>query len=215
MAINKKRKRIRLFWLKLGILCLLLLLVCFAGYSLALQSLTDANIGDEVDSLDGVAVYYNGKIGNTAGRNLAPDGYNLGLKWQCVEFVKRYYYEHYNHKMPDSYGHAYSFFNDTLPHGAFNKQRGLYQYHNGNNVKPQKGDLIIMSPTVFNSYGHVAIIAKVDADYVTIIQQNPGPVQSSRETFKLTQEGDNWRIDNNRIWGWLRKADSESITVTP
>lgn len=208
MPLNKKRKRIKFFWLKLCLLFVLLVLVCFAGYSLAVEALSDAGVGDEIDSLDGVAVYYNGSVGNTVGRNLASDGYNLGLKWQCVEFVKRYYYEYYNHKMPDSYGHALSFFDNNLPHGAFNKQRGLAQYHNDDDVKPQKGDLVVLAPTVFNSYGHVAIIAEVGADYVTIIQQNPGPAQASRETFRLIREGANWRIDNKRLWGWLRKVDS-------
>ncbi len=48
-------------------------------------------VGDKVDSLNGVYVYYNSNVGNVSGRNLASDGYNLGLKYQCVEFVKRYY----------------------------------------------------------------------------------------------------------------------------
>ncbi len=66
-------------------------------------------VGQEVDRLNGVAVFYNGGVGHSAGRNLAPDGYNLGLKYQCVEFVKRYYYQRLNHKMPESsvgYGRA-------------------------------------------------------------------------------------------------------------
>ena len=45
--------------------------------------------GDKVDELDGVAVYYNGRISNVSGRNTAPDGYNIGQKYQCVEFVTR------------------------------------------------------------------------------------------------------------------------------
>ena len=67
-------------------------------------------IGDKVDSLNGVFVYYNHSVGNVSGRNTTADGYNLGLKYQCVEFVKRYYYENLNHKMPNSYGHAKDFF---------------------------------------------------------------------------------------------------------
>jgi len=51
-------------------------------------------------------VYYNGSVGHVSGRNLVPDGYNPGLKYQCVEFVKRYYYQHLNHKIPDSYRHT-------------------------------------------------------------------------------------------------------------
>ncbi len=47
--------------------------------------------GQKIDSLHGVYVYYNGKTQNVSGRNLV-NGYNLGLNYQCVEFVKRYYF---------------------------------------------------------------------------------------------------------------------------
>ena len=84
-------------------------------------------VGQEIDRLNGVAVFYNGGVSHSSGRNLAPDGYNLGLKHQCVEFVKRYYYEHLNHKMPDAYGHAKQFFDTALPDDARNPQRDLVQ----------------------------------------------------------------------------------------
>lgn len=66
-------------------------------------------IGEKIESLNNIYVYYNGKVGNVNGRNISKDGYDLGLKYQCVEFVKRYYFLHYFHKMPDSYGHAKDF----------------------------------------------------------------------------------------------------------
>lgn len=46
--------------------------------------------GAPLDSLNGVVVYYNDGMGAVHGRNTV-DGYNVGLKYQCVEFVKRYY----------------------------------------------------------------------------------------------------------------------------
>lgn len=36
-------------------------------------------------------------------------GYYYGYKWQCVEYIKRFYYEAKGHKMPDSYGNAKDF----------------------------------------------------------------------------------------------------------
>ena len=78
----------------------------------------------KIDSLHGVYVYYNGKTQNVSGRNVVND-YNLGLKYQCVEFVKRYYFDYLNHKMPDSYGHAKGFFNKNIADGRLNKQRNL------------------------------------------------------------------------------------------
>ena len=67
--------------------------------------------GDSLDAFNGVVVYYNQSFSNVSGRNTSDDGYNLGLKYQCVEFVKRYYYEYYHHKMLNSWGYAKDFFN--------------------------------------------------------------------------------------------------------
>ena len=165
---------------------------------------SNKQVGDKIDSLNGVYVFYNGKVGNVEGRNTV-DGYNLGLKYQCVEFVKRYYYEHLNHKMPDSYGHAKDFFNHSVKDGKKNKQRNLIQYTNSSKSKPKANDLLVFDATPFNKYGHVAIISMVTENTVEIIQQNPGPKGKSRESFKLSKENDRWVIQNKRVLGWLRK----------
>lgn len=162
-------------------------------------------IGQVIDRHNGVAVHYNGSVRNVSGRNLTPDGYNLGLKYQCVEFVKRYYYEHLNHKMPDSYGHAKDLFSKGVNDGAFNNRRGLRQFTNPSFSKPRPDDLLIYGPTPFNKYGHVAIISSVKEGEIEIIQQNPGPFSHSRETIRLSKRGDFWILEDVRILGWLRK----------
>lgn len=162
-------------------------------------------IGQKIDSLNGVAVYYNGGVGNVEGRALTKDGYNLGLKYQCVEFVKRYYYEELNHKMPDSYGNAKDFFNAQLGDGDMNQQRHLKQHKNPSTSKPKVNDLVVYSGTKLNAYGHVSIISNVTENEVEIIQQNPGPFGNSREKFKLLNNQGKWEIDHEQILGWLRK----------
>lgn len=162
-------------------------------------------IGEPVDSLNHVIVYYNGRVGNVTERNTTADGYNLGLNYQCVEFVKRYYYKHLHHKMPNSYGNAKDFFNRKLTDVTFNKERGLMQYTNTSGSKPKVNDLIVFDASVWNSYGHVAIIARVTETAVEIIQQNPGPFGNSRETYALDYSGGKWTIENARVLGWLRK----------
>ena len=165
----------------------------------------DYKVGQPLDSLNGVKVYYNGGVDHVLERNVTKDNYNLGLKYQCVEFVKRYYYEHLNHKMPDAYGHAKDFFDPKVKDGEFNAKRNLVQYTNPSKSKPQFGDLVIFSGSVLNRFGHVAIISKVSEDEVEIIQQNPGPFSSSRENFTLETQKGNYKIDNDRLLGWLRK----------
>lgn len=160
-------------------------------------------IGKKIDNFNNVPVYYNGFTKNVNGRNLTKDGYNLGLKYQCVEFVKRYYYEHLNHKMPNSYGHAKDFFKNDIGDGEMNKERNLTQYKNPSLVKPKENDLIIFRGSLFNKYGHVAIISKVENEKIEIIQQNV--FLTTREEYKLIYQNNKWYIDNRSIIGWLRK----------
>ncbi len=162
-------------------------------------------VGQKIDSLKGVYVYYNGGVGNVEGREVTKDGYNIGLKYQCVEFVKRYYYEVLDHKMPDSYGHAKDFFNPNSKDATINTQRNLLQYTNPSTSKPEVNDLVVYSGTLLNKFGHVSIISKVTEKEVEIIQQNPGPFGNSRETYTLKNTDGKWRIDNPQILGWLRK----------
>jgi surface antigen len=163
------------------------------------------NVGQQIDSFNGVAVYYNGKVSNVSGRNTTAQGYNLGLKYQCVEFVKRYYYQHLNHKMPDSYGHAKDFFDKSLQDGKRNKRRNLVQYTNPSKSPPKVNDLLVFDGWAYNGFGHVAIVSAVKGRRIEIIQQNAGPNGKSRVSFALVQRNGQWEIKNNRVLGWLRK----------
>jgi len=158
--------------------------------------------GTQIDSYNGVIVYYNGFNGHAKSRSLSKDGYNFGHKYECVEFVKRYYYIRLHHKMPDSYGHACSFYRKGLKDGQRNVQRNLIQYSNPGMTKPQVDDLIVFPGNRYNSYGHVAIISKVTDNEIEVVQQNTG--FGSRSTFGLKKTGNWWKININAL-GWLRK----------
>jgi surface antigen len=188
------------------LLIVLSILVCSGIWAFKKFNFNSKNsIGQPVDSLNGIYVYYNGGVDNISGRNTTKDNYNLGLKYQCVEFVKRYYYEHLNHKMTDSYGHAKDFYDKELEDGQKNVKRDLPQYSNPSASKPKVDDLLIYSGTIFNQFGHVAIISQIKNDEIEIIQQNPGPFSNSRERFALVEKDGKWTIENDRILGWLRK----------
>lgn len=162
-------------------------------------------IGQKLDSLNGIYVYYNGGVDRTGPRNLTVDGYNIGLTYQCVEFAKRYYYEHYKHKMPDAYGNAKDFFDKTLTDSSYSKKRDLIQFTNPSKTRPRVGDLIIFDGHVGNSYGHVAIISAVTEKEVEIIQQNPGPFGSSRAKYELILKDGKFSVRRDGTLGWLRK----------
>lgn len=160
--------------------------------------------GEVIDTFEGIPVYYNGAINHVEGRNLAPDGYNIGLRWQCVEFVKRYYFERFGHRMPEARGHAKSFFAAALQDGELNKARDLVQYRNGGATTPAVGDIVVFAPWLFNPYGHVAIVSRVDADAVEVVQQNPGPFGTSRERLALSGIDGRVNLGTARVLGWLR-----------
>lgn len=163
------------------------------------------NFDTPIDEHNGVAIYFNGQVTNVHGRHVTADGYNLGLKYQCVEFVKRYYYEYLNHRMPDTYGHAKDFFKPGIINGDYNRERGLSQYINGAGHKPMPNDLVVYGPNRYNPYGHVAIVDYVSADRVHIVQQNPGPNNPSRTSYALEKVNDRWKIMHTDVLGWLRK----------
>jgi len=164
---------------------------------------SDPDIGKVIDKLNGIPIYYNGPITHVLGRNITSDGYNLGLKYQCVEFVKRYYYQYLNHKMPDSFGHAKDFFDDTIPDGTINDIRGLTQYTNPSVTRPELNDILIFAGDNENIYGHLAIVSKVYKDRIEIVQQNIG--SQSRIHLNVHKFLDGWEVEDYTVIGWLRR----------
>lgn len=203
-----KRHRIQWRW----ILAYGLVVTVVAGLSLwMLNNITDqaAPPDDEapplaIDSLNQVPVYYNGPVSHVAGRSVARNGYNYGLQWQCVEFVKRYYAEYLGHYMPDADGHAKDYFNKSLPDASFNESRALVQYANPSLKKPQVNDIVVFDRSLGNKYGHIAIISAVFDHQVEIIQQNAGPDTPTREYLPMRYDDGRWEIEHNRVLGWLR-----------
>lgn len=162
----------------------------------------EAGIGKEIDSYKGVPVYFNGtRYSESHGKNYSSDGYYYGQKWQCVEYIKRFYYDALGHKMQNVYGNAKDFFNPAISQGEINPERGLIQFKNGEDMLPREDDLIVFTDT---KYGHVAIVTKVTEEYVEIIQQNI--LERTRDRLKITKENGKYIIgDSRKPAGWLRK----------
>ncbi len=193
------------YWL-IVVLCLLISIFILQSLRIlpGFNNKYSIEIGTAVDSLNGIPVFFNGEIGHVQERNIAANGYNIGLKWQCVEFVKRYYFEHLNHAMPDAFGNAKDFYNKNLPDASYNEQRALVQYENPSLKKPQVDDIIVFDGHLGNRYGHIAIISVVSENKIEIIQQNPGPNDPSREELKLEFENGRWHVLHKRCLGWMR-----------
>lgn len=177
-------------------------MTCFVAVLIAVLLWDRHAVGRRIDSYKGVEVYDNGLLFfRSCGKNYSADGYYYGQKWQCVEFVKRFYFQAKNHRMPDVMGHARSFFDDALPDGASNPRRGLVQYRNGSTNKPVPDDLLVFADTRF---GHVAIVTDVGTNSLHVIQQNI--LSGSRASFTLVESNEHWFVTSPRIpAGWLRQ----------
>lgn len=167
--------------------------------------MTQYHVGDVVETYNGVPIYYNGDVSNIIERNVTPDGYNLGLKYQCVEFVKRYYYERFDHRMPDAMGDARDFFDINLPDGALNPTRNLVQYKNPSKYRPQPEDIIVWKGSKYCPFGHIAIVSDTTCCFVEFVQQNPGPTAICRDELPYVLYKGKWRIRSTDVVGWLRK----------
>ncbi len=156
-----------------------------------------------IDTYRGVAIYDNGpNFVKSHGRHFDWSGYYYGQKWQCVEFIKRFYFQALHHRMPEVMGHATDFFDPNIPSGEINVARGLRQFRNGGLIPPQPDDIIVFGE--LTHYGHIAIVTNVTPTSVEMIQQNfsTGP----RSSLPLNRnEGAYW-VGNEQLLatGWLR-----------
>ena len=116
--------------------------------------------------------------------------------------MKRYYYDVYKHKFPNTYGHAKCFWNIAAGQGKFKKGLVLYQYYNDYTTQPKVGDLVCFP---LSKYGQVAIVAKIGDTTVEVIQQNIKG--KTRGTYKLKSANGKFSMTNGDVKpiGWLRK----------
>jgi len=186
----------------------LLVLLFAAAYLLFLRKdyplatvVHSLTVGDSLDSYNGVIVYNNGaNYSKSYGRHYSSDSTYYGKKWQCVEFIKRYYFDHLHFVFKDGMGHAKSFYDPNIKSGKLNRQRGLLQFANGMNSCPRPDDILVFD----GSFGHVAIVTSVTKNTVEVIQQNI--YMRPRQEFKLTLVDGNYTVgDSRKPLGWLRK----------
>jgi len=200
--VKKSRFRKFIFVLSGILLVLVLVYFLFLQKRYPIRAITHSfSIGDSVDSYNGVVVYNNGiDYAESHGKHYSADSaYYYGKKWQCVEFIKRYYYDVYHHKMPNGFGHAKDFMDKQTKQGKLNRERGLLQFRNNDNEPPKPGDILIFG----GKYGHVAIVTRVDDHEIEVVQQNI--YMTPRETFPLSFHDGVYTVGKRRQpEGWLR-----------
>ena len=148
---------------------------------------SEKNYGDFIGTYRGVPAYSNG-ANTTTGEG----------KYQCVEYVKRFY--------KDAMGVKHEWTGNAITYYDNAAEKGLIRYPNGSSVAPKPDDILVFD-VLNDTWGHVAIITEVGDDYVNIIEQN---VRRNNAYAKLTLKRDelgNYYIESGRkrpVKGWCR-----------
>jgi len=151
-----------------------------------------------VGSFNGVTAYSNGSVTTDS-----TDRISTGLKWQCVEFVRRYYSTVYG--MNIGAGENASGFYSSAASWK------LASFPNGGTVSPQVGDILCFAGGSSGN-GHVAIITGVSSTQITVIQQNV--TESSRDAafpYPMSVTVGKYTVSGSTLGttyhcqGWLRR----------
>ena len=170
--------------------------------------------GIEIGNFDGVPIYGNRISGNDyyiSNVQYNMNGFITGMKWQCVEYVVRYYYLKYGLDIKRDATHTgdgRTFYDDVVGNTPY-RRGGIIAFPNGGNTPPQVGDILGFRDNRSNdSAGHVAIISEVGDNYIKLAQQNAGTV--CPVGFSLDYDmANNWIDGKNLrsiyvVQGWLR-----------
>ena len=148
---------------------------------------------------------YNYQYDSSTGKN-----YNLGFKWQCVEYCNRYYFQVHRKKIRIAGTNAVDYFGTA-------SSRGLISYPNGGTVAPAPGDIMCFSGGS-GGYGHVSICRSVASTTVNVCQQNVTcttrdanfphtmVVKSGKYTVSGSSLGSSYTCQ-----GWLRNPGNQPI----
>jgi hypothetical protein len=140
------------------------------------------------------------------------EGTYTGIKWQCVEFARRWLLNNQGAVYGDV-DVAADIWNeiDHLQRVADDTRVPLESYPNGSEKAPAVGDLLIYSREYLGT-GHVAVVTEVDREAGTlrVAEQNfvnsPWPGHYARELALVKRDGRYWVLDAYLL-GWKHPPD--------
>jgi hypothetical protein len=150
---------------------------------------------------NGVIAYCNSSKYNLVDHYL--DGLPTGKKWQCVEFVRRYYMQIHGLTFL-SVANAYEMMKLTEFIDIDTQQSYPCTFYSPTESTPQKDDILIME---HGKYGHTAIIVSVQDSRIRIAEQNWDPWIASEYSRELL-------VNDPQIIGWLRPSVGHSSSQT-
>ena len=142
------------------------------------------------------------------------NGTFIGLEWECVEFVNRYYLSYYGKDIASPRKNAKDYYNTA-------SSRGLVSYPNGGSSSPQIGDILVSEGDGSkNNVGHVAIVKEVTTDHIIVVHQNWSNSSNDQAlNYRISRNGNSInsfsKSDNSYpIKGWLRLQSTYSMSGT-
>jgi hypothetical protein len=133
--------------------------------------------GKNLGSSDGIVGYSNCRDDYYSEKTLINPYYKIptGLKWQCVEYARRYYQEKLGLTFHDVEGAKDIWDLEIVWNLKENKSYPFFSSPNKTSLRsPKVHDLIIYPQSIQAPYGHVAVVVDVDEEknLVFIAEQN-------------------------------------------
>ena len=189
---------------------------CFIFSALAVNAAEP--FGTDLGEFNGVIVYSNCDDDCVECNNYCQDqhyinGTYIGIKWQCVEYVRRYYHTVYNLDLASKWrGHANTWYDNAAT-------MGLARFANGSLDMPQVGDILVSEGIPDVNVGHIAIIRDISDNSVCTIQQNFSNDSGDINRYlTLTVLDGNYTVggfsSNYPIRGWLRVQPDLTLGLT-
>lgn len=190
---------------------LLLFSAALALASLVLipAALAAQTFGTYLGQFNQVASYSNGSATYVSNLNNYVGSVYTGMKWQCVEYVRRYFLSAFNSDLASRFtGNANTWYANAA-------SMGLDQYPNSGTTPPMVGDILCSTGPSAN--GHVAIIKRIIGNKIFTAQQNFANDSSDLDKpLTLTVSNGTYTVSGySGIQGWLRKpAPAGQATAT-
>lgn len=155
---------------------------------------------------NGTPAYSNG--GSAHGKSGFESNGSLGMKWQCVEFSRRWLWDHAGLMLPDIHIAAQIF---SIPYvfNAAGEQVEVRPVRNNSTEKPTPNSFIIYCSAVGSFPGHIGVIVEVTDTEVRVADQNrfchPWDKKSYSQAFPLVHDAasllDNFPV-YPKSWMW-------------
>ena len=159
----------------------------------------------------GIPSYSNCSAGCFTREAHVQDGTFLGIKWQCVEFARRWLFATHGMVFDDVDTAADIWARVTeLTRVATGERIPVTSHPNGSPILPRPDDLIVYCSS-YLGLGHVAVVTAVDLEGGTVevaeqnFQNRPWQSDHARRIDLVARDGRYWLLDSHLI-GWKRVA---------